>query len=726
MAGADGPAFLDADFRLRVGVTPTPDLEGWTSFELSLVNRGRGDFDGRIILRGLALDAAGLRLRPRNAVAREVHIPPGERRQYTFLYRTGRCRKMRVDLRADGFRDRFEVDLPRNTPRRVRLLAITDPLTGFSTRQLLDAVVGDLEKHFLQQSDVDSGQVLGERRPGLDRSQVTSDSLPVDGEALGTYEIIVLAGTRLDLTPPEQLGALRRWVERGGALVACPDATWLSGVPEEVQSLLGIRLDGKGDRPPLSRELLPYLREGTPEFFGQLVPRESTRLLEDGLLFEHRAGAGVAFTLAAPPLEGTYPASLDETLLQGLRERLVTRVSAFPGRAHRTLGQLEGTSPVLLFARCGFQIPRQGQVALAFTLYLLIGFIVPGIVFKILRRREWTFAVVILVSILATVGIYRFGLLSSLSGLEVDELSVHRFDPDGRTTESLSFLGVIGPSLREYTLPVRRERPEQSAPSLLDAAEGLLFQPVLGGALARGGREVPVPDWVQVSDDGRPGEVPTMDLYPNSMVYGRAEYRSRLGTAWFEPAPGDVENSIQVRNPFDSVLRVFLVREGLYQFVTTLSPGNEVFVNYREGLSTGVRPGQQGWIQDFQVPNEFWRRLSPYYYHHSGRSGPALPNPPDDVVSHAVLKIGLQALARPDQAIQNFPGNSFPQPAVTTGTGPSTASTTGEATDSFTKRREPTLLVGFVETATFPIDTSVESVRQAGFSILVAELPVEP
>jgi hypothetical protein len=160
-------------------------------------------------------------------------------------------------------------------------------------------------------------------------------------------------------------------------------------------------------------------------------------------------------------------------------------------------------------------------VLFGIVIYVLFVFLLPAFIFKRLRRREWTYLAVILGAGLATLGIYRWGLLSGLDGPELEEVTILRIHGDGKAAEATTFVGLISPGYR--TIGDLPGAPEGEHP-----LSNVLPQPLRGEIQVgyRSSRPIPVSGTTLVVDPALHLRLPRLTLKPNGMRCLRYDYRA--------------------------------------------------------------------------------------------------------------------------------------------------------------------------------------------------------
>ena len=85
--------------------------------------------------------------------------------------------------------------------------------------------------------------------PAVSLRRLPAARAPAEPLAYAAFDLVILGGTSLRDAPPEAVGALREWVDRGGTLVAFPGPEWSAGVPPGFDGLLGATADPQPQAP---------------------------------------------------------------------------------------------------------------------------------------------------------------------------------------------------------------------------------------------------------------------------------------------------------------------------------------------------------------------------------------------------------------------------------------------------------------------------------------------
>jgi hypothetical protein len=200
----------------------------------------------------------------------------------------------------------------------------------------------------------------------------------------------------------------------------------------------------------------------------------------------------------------------------------VARSLSFAGDPAAGLARLEGSLQEFLQEMTGFMPPARGAVFLALLVYLFAGFLLPYHLLARRGRREWSYAVVVVAAVVATVAIYRYGVLSAMNDAEAEEVTVLRLHRDGSAAEATSFIAAISPRYTQL----------DPGEGFLGDEEGAAREP-RPRALVPGNRAIPRGAG-PVEMDARGGlRHPPVTLYPNEARFFRYDYQvpvSRLAT----------------------------------------------------------------------------------------------------------------------------------------------------------------------------------------------------
>ena len=433
--GAELPQIKNEDISFKIGLTNNATSSSWSTARLRVKNTG-ADFSGVLDVEGLSSPSSPQQPSP-VLYHMKLEIPGKSTapRELSFPILAERWEKARAVLKQPGYSRDIEVDL-RQPEDEVEGPARHVLLIGESFPDLTP----------LRASMARSWQLKGPDHVLLHK--IASKDIAVHSTAYDEHSLVIIYGSSLAEAPDGAVDALIRWVERGGTLLAFPGAEWTSGLSERARRLFGTQL-GPGKEVPdeIRWKLGPSADEG---FFADLKPAASTRKLSSGLLLKSRLGSGQVFTSAFSPTGERFPAP---SLARALHAALATVFAAArPETPARISADLESAAERCLRRLASFQTPPRSSVIWGLGIYLAVGFFLPWILFRALKRPEWTYAVVVVASVGFTFAIYRYGLLSALQQPELEELTILRVHPDGNAAEATSFVGVMSPSASRVSL----------------------------------------------------------------------------------------------------------------------------------------------------------------------------------------------------------------------------------------------------------------------------------
>ncbi|MBI4582646.1 MAG: hypothetical protein HY717_01240 [Planctomycetes bacterium] len=712
---SDPPVIEKEDVKLEAGLARVCQPGRWNLVRVRVANRG-GPFEGHLVVGGVGDDGA----RDPVSCRLPLEIPRGTTREVSLPVHLGLWSEVTAAFEAEGYRRSFSLPFIAALPDRINLVVASEAAVDFGELAgwMDGAFEGPSEK---QTSESGAGNQPNTPLPNLPPCHVAylaPRSLPSMAPAYDPFALVILQGTALREADPPQLAALERWVGGGGTLIAFPGPEWRAGLTEGLKKLLCISQEPR--ETAVSKELLIYGAKGG--LFADLQPGEGAALTEEGIAIAARKGAGctVTFRLA---LEGfRFPGPAQAPRLYEALHPPVSRTLSFAGGAPAGLGHLDGLLPGVLFALSGFHIPGRGGVALALAVYLLLGFLAPAFIFKRLRRREWTFAVVAAAAILAVVAIFRYGLLSGLPGRELEEVTILRAHADGRTAEASSYLGSISPAYEKIALEEPRPAGAEGAGGGLDGARVWplkLEQQDLYYRRQRGG-EASIPATGVEADLSGGLRLPPVLHYPNGMRFFRYDYRLPLDPhlhiefgrpeAGGEPEKKDAL-SIALKNPGPEPLSALLFYQEQFSSLQTIAPGAEAALTFSRRKAPG-----EGRLADFKPVPWYNQPSSDYYlagmgysWQAQGSENPLRTLAARPMENHIVVSC-LKAVAAPMDPVLAAdiwnPGSHRPARALR----------------RELKEEQPAYLIAWKWGAVFPGGQKSMGTRK-GMTVIVCELP---
>ncbi len=685
---------LIQNVQVQLGVGGVIDDQQWTVVRIDAQNQG-ADFRGRVRLQGLASDpGSGLPTPTAVSYARDIEIPQGTRRSIEIPARYEDWEAVTVRFEGRGYFARSRHDLATPKDAFTRFLFVGDKVPAVES--LLRAIEGRFSK-----SSTDDG--ISDRLAATAR-QALPEELPTSSLAYESCSVVVLYRTDLANAPPRAIRALEEWVSRGGTLLAFPSEGWTGDGAEELRRLLRVKAGAVGAAMPARFRQL-FGATADTFFYRELSPDIGATIDDDGTKITARRGAGRLVTFTFTPTGRRLPPETECQQLYALLLPEVARALSFGGNANAALRAIERGAASSLFAMTGFRIPSGGAIFLGVLVYLLLGFFLPGFVFKKIGRREWTFVWILAASILATASIYFFGLLAAIDGPEVEEISVVRLHPDGQTGRATSLVGLISPRLRGVEAGLEDRHAGETAS---------IAQPLRGRQRASKPFEsdevIHLPS-TETAVDPQTGDLslPPVTLFPNGPRYFRFDYRHDVGDLVELTASDEPNEFARVENRSDAPLHLLVVQGLKAKSVGTLEGGEAKVLSEGE-----VRPKilfQGSTIELATSPREESNEV----WFDDGAETEAVSSTeglPSDSIGHDVIHRVLWSIAQPDDSEYDL--------AATSWGGGTDMEATKRPGDALLKR-QPRFLVAWSRAPIFPGAREIDS-RKA-WTVFVLEIP---
>ena len=507
---------------LRLGMGGVIDPGRWNLLRVRARNAG-GDFRGVLEIRGRVgetFDGVVYRL--------PLEVPGGgAAREISLAVRPKGWTGFQAALKAPGWQKTWEEEILPDTETRARILICETRSTDWT--------------HLLSELPVSQCPV----------SRIPPEDLPEDALAYDPFAMVILKGVTLAGSPPGVAGALRRWVERGGILVAFPGPEWAGGVPPATLELLGVSGGDAGKN----------LASGRRE----LEPLPGTESILGGLAFLTRPGSGLATCFSSGP-DAAFPERTEDESLHHAIAPALERLGSFNTRSARVLEEVEMRLPYLLPGLSGIHLPSRGMVALTMTIYVLVGLVLPWRILNRRRRREWTYPILIVVSALAMVAIARYGLLNAAQRAQGIEMSIARMGNTGSRAEVTTYAAIVSPTRGDGAF-----EPLDSA-----AVDEVLGQPLR--------EEIPLGEGFGVLDtfiDARRGGsvLEPMTFYPNALRAFRFEHGGELERLVEIERPGG-GSEVLLSNRGEDRLLLHVYREGRCFDIGDVGPGRSRAIDF--------------------------------------------------------------------------------------------------------------------------------------------------
>lgn len=397
-------------------------------------------------------------------------------------------------------------------------------------------------------------------------TQCPPSDLPLIREGLDPFRAVILHQTALEdaAQEPARIAALEAWIRAGGTLVALGGSAWQGG--------------------RLAPELLALFGVAEVRSDGSLAPAASARgirLEGDIPAVERSLGMGRITSLgSALPVD---PALLAPLTLRGY---------FYPACSARASGQLKLETSAILSANAITRPPRVGTVFLALTGYIVLGLVLPYLVFKKSGKPERAFLWLLGAALLCVGAILGLGALTAVSQAVMYETSVVQRTLGGEVVAVDSVLAMTSPGFRRLDMESGLRAIATSQEGNSGAPLRARLQPFdaverwsapqtanLGGA---GGN-------YKLDGAGRWTLAP-LTLYPNSLTMISAS-SSVSAPAPFTVRPGAGDQKL-LRNTSQAPLVVAVLQGTLSTPWSTVAPGEEASL---PDLSTKGAPIRRQW-----------------------------------------------------------------------------------------------------------------------------------
>jgi len=303
--------------------------------------------------------------------------------------------------------------------------------------------------------------------PGLERPKTLIDlslaDLPERPEGLRSFDLLILNDTDTSSVTPEQKMALETWVRQGGRLVIGGGAgarRTTAGLPDtllpsnprgevEVESLSGLA-DFAGGEP--IRVPGPFVVASGDEAEGH------TLAAQDGLplVRERAVGAGyvdfVALDLAVSPFDAWTGTTM-------FWERLVAPGAAYPEWIPTDMSARQMKAGQMTYALTrlpSLDLPSIRGLGLLLILYIVLVGPVNYLVLRWLKRLQWAWVSVPLITLLFSVGAFGLGYALRGTDLILNKIALIELGSEG-TARVTSYLGLFSPARQSYEIEVNSD-----------------------------------------------------------------------------------------------------------------------------------------------------------------------------------------------------------------------------------------------------------------------------
>ncbi len=416
----------------------------WLPLRVTLENDGP---PLRAELRADTTEAGG-----QTAYIAPVELPTGARKRITlYVMPPSFAQAVRVRL-MDQDRElaaqSVKVSVERNINYLVGIIAPQTEAFAVLAGLVLDA----------PQQDARFGMGWAQNSRSVGTLALSLADIPDRPEGLRALDALIISGVDTSGLAPEQARALQGWVEQGGRLI-------LGGGVGAARTLAGISPTLSGDllAPGVTADVQSL--GGLGQFAGQDVrvpgpfavtwptPVQGMLVEQDGhaLLLDRRMGEGYvtysALDLAASPFDAWAGAS-------SFWLKLLEPGSSYP------IGAPEDASPRLVRANTlsytlqnlpALALPSIRSLGGLLVIYVMLVGPLNYLVLRRLRKLEWGWVSILVLTLLFSVGAFAFGFSLRGGDVIVNRISILTFSPRGGVPVQ-TFVGIFSPERRAYTV----------------------------------------------------------------------------------------------------------------------------------------------------------------------------------------------------------------------------------------------------------------------------------
>lgn len=289
------------------------------------------------------------------------------------------------------------------------------------------------------------------------------DELPDRTAGLGSFDALVLNAVDTSRLSPAQQQTLRGWVHLGGHLIiggGAGAALTTAGLPED---LLPVTLEGTQTvqtLPGLTDISGEPVRIPGPFIIARSGVRSGTVVAgqdDTPLIVEQAVGRGrvtfVALDLGLSPF-GAWAG--EKTMWTTLLESGVrTFVDVPPDLSPRRWA--DGQMMSALATLPSLELPSVRWVALLLVIYILLVGPVNYLVLRRMRRLEWAWVTIPVMTLTFSIGAYGVGYGMRGGDVILNELSIIEVLPGGEMTQVRTYIGLFSPTKHTYTLTLNED-----------------------------------------------------------------------------------------------------------------------------------------------------------------------------------------------------------------------------------------------------------------------------
>ena len=283
-------------------------------------------------------------------------------------------------------------------------------------------------------------------------SHVTPKELPNRWVGYDAFDVVALHDVTATPLSPHQRKALLDWVRSGGTIVACVGRFAQQYRDPFFERLLGVKVSGSiaaSDCPSLigPNGEATDLR-GRNLIVAQSEPTDSSSQVSGPvpLVHERRIACGRAVFIA---LDGTAAVELSKLSWLPLWTRVFT-----PEGARFRWPAIEAAIPSHLEQLSGYRTPQLRVVWLAVGCFFLAAVPLNYVVFRILRRLEWAWLVMVVLAVGFALVAHSLGLSSRGLAAPRTAISVVRTREQASLARATTFVGVYSPTPGDVTLGI--------------------------------------------------------------------------------------------------------------------------------------------------------------------------------------------------------------------------------------------------------------------------------
>ncbi len=451
----DGPTIQ----RVNIGFDEQYQDGNWVPVQVTLSNNG-ADFSGKVSIHVPSSSYyTGANTSASTSTYQEpVSLPPGSHKQVT-LY-------VPLNLGTQGNRSPLTVELLDGNDHRVTSRTSAPNSIGANT-----VVIGILSTQPNNFGMLNSALSSVLNASIIQTKILTATTFPDRAEILQNFDVIVLDNFTTQTLAQDQIAALQSWVNQGGVLIAAGGPEWQRTLGTLPNSLLPLVITGT-DTLPAGTHLLPMsgLTKGNPVDTLQSpvtisvarAQADSSILLNAGnipLVTETTEGQGSVFYLAYDPaLEPFVSWTNTSKLWSGLILRALADQILLSGANTAWQGSGYGnTMDTLLKSFFPNAYPPNWLILALLASYILLLGPIRFILVRRLKKRDWSWRIVLTTIVVFTLLSYGLALQqkgSSIVSSSISVIQLNRPDTTGSAEHVTTYLGVFVPNQGDFVVHI--------------------------------------------------------------------------------------------------------------------------------------------------------------------------------------------------------------------------------------------------------------------------------